>query len=412
MNRLTLVVRIAVAIAFVVVPFGYAITGFHSDVLMGAGCGIAIGVGVGLRGGSRSGLWTGILIGSIVGMAVVLVAGGISGNRWGLITPPTLALAVGLIDGLDRSSLAGYREMSREALIVAVLLTLGFLPAHVAEGILLELQASDDFLLASILLVFPLLLMPLIALMAGLLTHRREGWRDARPPRLLILGAAVPPVLFAFLMATGTLQEGRGLSGMNLILGIAYALGLFMVALPAAAFLLGRAATAWLQPRLQVYSRLAEYLRAMWVPIGGFAVGYLTIIVLFARVLRHAGALQPRSVRRSGRRIRGHRLAVLRVLHRTRPGLSDRGPRFRRCQAARRSPPDLLGGMGGRVVRGGDVIHRPEAGPDRAAACGGRRGLTGLSVCDPRSTEYYLQFHSGTGTRSRVLAACSMKVLV
>ena len=277
-----LAARIVAAIALVVVCFGYAVTGNHSDVLMGAGCGIAIGVGVGLRGGSRGGPWTGILIGSIVGMAVALVAGGISGNRWGLITLPTLALAVGLIDGLDRSSLSGYRDMSRETLIVAVLLTLGFLPAHVAEGFLLALQTSDDFLLASILLVFPLLLMPLTALMAGLLTHRREGWRDARPPRLLILGAAVPPVLFAFLMATGTLQEGRGLSGLDLILGIAYVLGFFMVALPAAAFLLGRAATTWLQPRLQVYGRLAEYLRAMWIPIGGFAVGYLTIIVLFA----------------------------------------------------------------------------------------------------------------------------------
>ena len=71
-----LATRIAAAIALVAVTFGYAITGNHSDVLMGAGCGIAIGVGLGLRGGSRSGLWTGILIGSAVGMAVVLVAGG------------------------------------------------------------------------------------------------------------------------------------------------------------------------------------------------------------------------------------------------------------------------------------------------------------------------------------------------
>ena len=172
--------------------------------------------------------------------------------------------------------------MSRETLIVAVLLTLGFFPAHMAEGIVLGLRTSDDFLIVSVLLVFPLLLMPYMALMAGLLTHRREGWRDARPPRLLILGAAVPVALFVFLMATGALVEGRGLSGLELILGIAYALSLPMVAIPAAAFLLGRAAATWLQPRLRVYGRLAEYLRAMWVPIGGFAVGYLTIIVLFA----------------------------------------------------------------------------------------------------------------------------------
>ena len=276
-----LAVRIAAAVTLVVATFGYAITGMHSDVLMAAGCGIAIGVGVGLRGGSRSGPWTGILLGSIIGMAVALVAGGFSGNRWGLIGPPVLALAVGLIDGLDRSSLSDYREMSRETLIVAVLLTVGFFPAHVAEGVLLGLRAPDSFLLVSILLVFPLLLMPWTALMAGLLTHRREGWRDARAPRPLILGAAAPVALFAFLMATGTLEEGRGLTGLNLVLEIAYGLAFTMVAIPACAFLLGRTATAWLRPRLQVYGRLAEYLRAMWVPIGGFAVGYLTIIVLF-----------------------------------------------------------------------------------------------------------------------------------
>ena len=46
-----LAVRIAAVIAMVVVPFGYAVTGVQTDVLMGAGCGLAVGVGVGLRGG-------------------------------------------------------------------------------------------------------------------------------------------------------------------------------------------------------------------------------------------------------------------------------------------------------------------------------------------------------------------------
>ena len=58
-----LAIRIAAAVAIVVVPFGYAVTGVRTDVLIGAGCGLAIGVGVGLRGGSRSGPWTGILVG-------------------------------------------------------------------------------------------------------------------------------------------------------------------------------------------------------------------------------------------------------------------------------------------------------------------------------------------------------------
>ena len=127
-----LAVRIGLAVALVVVPFGYAITGVHTDVAMGVGCGVAIGAGIGLRGGPQSGPWTGILIGSIVGVATALIAGLVPGDPLGLLVPPVLALTVGLIDGLRGSSLCGYRELSREAFIVSVLLVLGFLPAWVA----------------------------------------------------------------------------------------------------------------------------------------------------------------------------------------------------------------------------------------------------------------------------------------
>ena len=273
--------RIAAAIALVVVPFGYAITGVHSDVLMGAGCGLAVGVGVGLRGGTRGGAWTGILIGSVVGIAVALIAGSFSGNRWGLLGPPVLALAVGLIDGLGGSSLSGYRDITRETVIMAVLLTLGFLPAHVAQDIFGRLRAESVVSLSGASLVLPVLAVPWIALLAGLLSHRRKGWRDARPPWPLVLGAAIPPAMLVYLLATGVLEEGRGLSGTQLVGAIVGVVIVTMVVYPGAAFLLGRTATRWLQPRLRVYGRLADYLRVMWVPIGGFAVGYLTIIVLF-----------------------------------------------------------------------------------------------------------------------------------
>ena len=118
--------------------------------------------------------------------------------------------------------------------------------------------------------------------MAGLLSHRREGWRDTRPPPLLVLGAVAVPVLLAIGIGSGVTEEGRGLSGIYLILLIALMVASTLVALPAAVFLLGRTAITWLQPRLRVYGYLADYLHVMWVPIGAFAVGYLTIIVLFA----------------------------------------------------------------------------------------------------------------------------------
>ena len=119
------------------------------------------------------------------------------------------------------------------------------------------------------------------ALVGGLLSQRREGWRDSRPPLLLVLAASVIPLAVAWGMVTGVLEEGRGLSGIYLVLGI-LAVGGMSVALTVVSFLLGRGVITWLQPRIRVYGYLADYLNVMWVPIGAFAVGYLTIIVLFA----------------------------------------------------------------------------------------------------------------------------------
>ena len=269
--------RIAIVVAAVVVPFGYAITALHTDVLTSAGCGIAIGVGVGVRGGPRSGPWTGVLVGVIIGMATALVAGLSPLPGFAVLVMPILALALGLIAGLRGSSLTGYRDMTREALIVSVILALGFLPAWIAQG-----EFSSDSLADGIVLVgATLVLFIWNALLAGLVSHRREGWRDTRPPLWLALGAAALATLLILAVATGRVEEGRGLSGIYLVAMIAFMLAV-AVATPVAAFLLGRTVIVWLEPRLRVYGYLADYLRVMWVPLGAFAVGYLTIIVLFA----------------------------------------------------------------------------------------------------------------------------------
>ena len=42
-----------------------------------------------------------------------------------------------------------------------------------------------------------------------------------------------------------------------------------------------------------MYGYLADYLHVMWVPIGAFAVGYLTIIVLFAGLYGMLERFQP-----------------------------------------------------------------------------------------------------------------------
>lgn len=266
-----LAVRIAAAIALVVVTFGYAVTGVHTDVLLGVGFAVAVGVGVGLRGASGSHPWIGILIGSAVGVVAAFLSGALSVG-WGVILPPLLPLAVGLIDGLGRSSLSGYRDVIRETFILAVLLSLGFIPSAVA----------GDFSMAPFLAAFPLLAMPWTALLIGLLSQRREGWDDARPPRLLVLGAVALPVLFGLAVGLGVIREDVGLAGAAAAAWIVLTFIISLVVIPLVAFLLGRAAATWLRPRLEVYGQLAAYLRVMWVPIGGFAMGYLTIIFLFA----------------------------------------------------------------------------------------------------------------------------------
>jgi len=264
-----LAIRIAAPIAIVVLPFGYAITGVHQDVWMGVVCGLAVGMGVGLRGGVRRDPWTGIPIGSIVGIVTALIAGLVPGDGVGILVPPVLALAVGLIDGLRGSSLSGYGDVSRETFIVAVLLTVGLLP-------LVDEPSDLPYTLA------PLACMPWIALIAGLLCQRRDGWRDARPPPLLVFGAVALFAVLIFLMVSETVAEGLADRFNASVLQVAILQSLQSLAIVAIAFLLGRAAITWLQPRLRVYGHLTDYLRVMWVPIGGFAVGYLTIIVVFA----------------------------------------------------------------------------------------------------------------------------------
>ena len=262
-------VWIAAAVAVVVVPFGYAITGVHEDVWVGAGCGLALGVGVGLRGGTGAGPWMGIVIGSIVGIAAALIAGLVPGDAVGILAPPILGLAAGLIDGLRGSSLSGYRDMCREAFIVSALLAAGFLPL---------VDSSSDLPIT----LAPLICMPWVALTAGLLSHRRRGWRDTRPPRLLLAAAGVLFVLLILLAVDEAMALGNLRPGVVSVMQFAGFVALALVAIAGISFLVGRTAITWLQPRLRVYGHLTDYLRVMWVPIGGFAVGYLTIIVVFA----------------------------------------------------------------------------------------------------------------------------------
>ena len=255
--------QVAVPVGIVVVPFAYAVTGVHNDVLLAAGCGLAVGVGLNLRMRERIGRSAGILVGTVAGMAAALLAGLVPGNGVVWLVPPLVALAVGLVDGLETIRLQGYRDAAVETLAMSVLIGAGLLPALGLGGLL------------SCVLVTP----P-TALIAGAFTAGRAGRHPARPLLILTLGSLA---VLAYAV-DGVMHEGLrgGLLRRDALLNAALSVPVAMVAVPIGVFLAARAAAIWLQPRLRIYRQLAEYLRVMWIPIGGFAIGYLAIIVVFA----------------------------------------------------------------------------------------------------------------------------------
>ena len=247
--------QVAAAVIIVVVPFAYAVTGAHREVLTAAGCGLAIGVGLSLRMGHRSGRSTGILIGSAIGILSALAMGvstDMSG-AFGFSTPVLVPLALGLIDGLGPSRLSGYREASVMALMMTALLGFVFLPAFGVPVLAL------------------LIFVPNNAFIAGYFNRDPEGRRYSRPPLWLLLVLLIAVVISG---AIGVSDTGW--------LQTLLTLPLFLFLAPAAVFLAARAFAIWMKPRLDVYAQLVEYLRVMWIPIGGFSAGYLAIIVVFA----------------------------------------------------------------------------------------------------------------------------------
>ena len=259
------VLQVGVPVGVVVVPFGYAVTGVHNDVLLAAGCGLAVGVGLGLRLPDRIGRSAGVQVGAAVGMAAALLAGLLPGDGVMWLAPPLVALVVGLVDGLGPGRLRDYHDAARETLALSCLLAAGLAPALGVVG-----------------LVSCFLVMPPIALVAGAFTPGRPWPSGAeRPLRRTLALSSVVVILYA---VDGVLHEGMR-NGLPWADALRYAAGTVpaaMLVIPLAVFPAARAAAAWLQPRLRVYGQLADYLRVMWVPMGGFAVGYLVIIVVFA----------------------------------------------------------------------------------------------------------------------------------
>ena len=189
--------------------------------------------------------------------------------------PPLVALAVGLMDGLGTSRLRGYREAGIEALTMAGLIGIGLLPVM---GVISAIAC--------------LVVAPPTVLLAGALTAGPEA-RFARPPALLVIASLAAFAVVMYLIAAEYMQAGVPLG--DALGSGAVGAGISLIAVPAVVLLAARAGAVWLQPRLQVYQQLTEYLRVMWIPIGGFAIGYVAVIVVFAGFSGMLARFSPRA---------------------------------------------------------------------------------------------------------------------
>ena len=120
-----------------------------------------------------------------------------------------------------------------------------------------------------------------------------------------------------------------------------------------------------------MYGHLADYLRVMWVPIGGFAVGYLTIIVVFAGFYGMLERFQPGAFAGAGGGITEWlSFSFFNALAQDYANFAPASVGARVLVGAHLI---LSVWVGTGAFRGGDVIHRAQAGPDRAASRRGRR---------------------------------------
>ena len=256
--------QVVLAVAIVVVPFAYAVTGVQNDVLLAAGCGLAMAAGLCLRLRERIARSVCILVGSAAGLAVALLAGLIPGDGAMWILPAPVALAVGLIQGFAAEPPRGYRSALVETVKMSSLIGVGLMPA-LGPGGFLACQT----------------LVPPTALIAGALSPRPPGPPRMRWPVALALGSTATTVLTMFIVFREQ-TNNNGLAPDDALESTVVAVPLSVIVIPLAVFLAARAAAAWLRPRLDIYRQLMEYLRVMWLPIGAFAVGHAAIIVVFA----------------------------------------------------------------------------------------------------------------------------------
>lgn len=265
---------LALAITLLVVPVVFAMSSGTTrqtqieDLLTAWIPALVLGLGTWWRLGRRSGLSLGLILGGATGLMLSCVLGLTPMRGFGVLLPPTIGLVMGLLDGVGRARFDGFREGITVAIPIALAAGLGLIAR---QGVTVVLPAA------------------FIGLVVGtLLGMRRDptlGWRGGvrRPPwwlaaTVLLLCVAMYALLL-YEMRRG--QSGSLVGGRPALSALVFVLFSLFV-LPLVGFHVGAVFARWLRPRLEVLSELVAYLRAMYVPIGAFSLGYSVILIVFA----------------------------------------------------------------------------------------------------------------------------------
>ncbi|MCA8974503.1 MAG: hypothetical protein KDC98_07260 [Planctomycetes bacterium] len=279
MSRLAALLRVAAAVAAVVaalvLPFAYAVSDLPFDLQVAGGTAFTVGTLFGYRAPNGPNPLLGATAAFVVGIFAALIAGLVPGDGLLVLLPPLHGVAIGFLWGTRAEPVATAGATLRSGLGVGLWIGVGLTVA-----------------------------LPLTGLMVGVATALAvavtpEAWRRRALRRRGERPGPWPLVLLALLtLAAGTASAVLAHNDES----IAYAelvplvAGLLLVA-PALLFWAMVAGVRWFLPRLQLLRDLGEVVRAFYVPIGAFAIGYLVLVTAAAGLFGTIDRLDPEAFR-------------------------------------------------------------------------------------------------------------------
>ena len=278
-HRFAALLRVAAAVsittAALVLPFAYAISTRRFDLLVAGGSAFTVGTLFGWRAPGAANPQLGAGAALLVGIAAALVAGLIPGNGVVFLFPPLQAVAAGFLWATRPEPPRAARDALKLSLSTGLWLGVGMTPALPLSGIITGILTS-------------LLIAPAVEL------HRVHASRKKGVPASYRLFVALLLMAFALCVAAVVfvhLDEGLGYGEAAVVAGPS------MLLVPHVFFGGSRSTVDWCRPRIRLLRDVAECMRALYVPLGAFAIGYLVIVVAFAGIYGTVHRFDPEAFR-------------------------------------------------------------------------------------------------------------------